>query len=277
MAYLAGADVSNFEIFSIRPHLSYANQTSGFFAPLESISGPLLPVVTAIILMLITPKTKNVFLETFKTVFTFLTAFSLLGGIIAVTWYSMGRSSNSDILSFFTQNPSVNPMLVSAACLFLITVLLVLIGKKANYLLIPGLFNLLLKDGSTVTNRKKKVILSLLVILSLGLAGSCFFTPEKSQTLLRINLSSLNSSNMELYRFDVRQDSITYKYSIEGLNASEFELYISADSTRKILFSGKDIIADIYNRSFVLHRGLQFLFVRSTNANGVFTLNQLKN
>lgn len=276
MASMAGTEVSELVVFNIRPHVSYADQISGVFAPFVSLAGPMFPVVVAIILMLLIPKTNNALLETAKTIFTFLTAFSLTGTIIAVLLFSFGKKSDADTMNFFLWNPGVNPMLAATACLFLIIVLLVLIGKKANYHLIPGLYALLQTSSSTIANRKKKVILSLLIILSLGLAGACFFNPEKSQTLIRTDLSALNSGEVELYRFDVKQDSITYKYSIEKLNAKEFELIIRTDTSKTILLSGKDIIADIYNREFVLHKGLHFLHVYNINCRGIFTLNQLQ-
>ena len=276
-AFLAGADVRDIVVFSLRPHLSYADQVSGIFAPFVSLAGPMFPVIVAIILMLMTPKTNNVVLEAFKTIFTFLTAFSLLGTIISLFLYSFGLNSDADTIGFFSQNPGINPMLAAVACLFLIIILLGLIGKKANYLLIPSLFNLLQKNSSTITNRKKKVISSLLVLLSLGLAGACFFSPEKSYALIQTDLSTCANGEVELYRFDIKQDSLTFMYTIEGLNAKEFELFIRTDTSKTILFSGKEIIANIHNREFVLHKGLHLLLAQTINGNGIFSLNQMKN
>lgn len=277
IASLAGADVRNYEVFSFRPHISYADEVTGFFAPFVSLGGLMFPVIIAIVLMLLIPKTKNAILETGKTIFTFLTAFSLLGSIISLFLLSYGINSNADTLGFLTQNPGVNSYLASLFCLFLIIILLILIGKKANYMLIPGLKYLLQSSSSTIANRKKKVILSLLVILSVGLAGACFFNPEKPQELIKKKLSTLPFGESELYRFDINEDSITYKYSIEGLNAKKFELFIRTDTSNTILFSGKEIIANIYNRSFVLHRGLHILFVNNINGNGILIVNQIRN
>jgi len=276
-AFLSGADIRDIVIFSIHPHLSYTDRVDGILAPFVSLSGRMFPVVVTIILMLLIPKTNNVILEAFKTIFTCLTAFSLVGSIISLVLFSFGKNSDSDTMDFMVQNPGVNPMLAGLTCLFLIIILLMLIGKKANYLLIPGLYSLLKKDSSTITYRKKKVILSLLLILSFGLAGTYFFNQEKSQSLLRTDLSTFTSGEVELYRFDIKQDSLTFNYTIKGLNAKKFELLIRSDTSKIILFSGKEIIADVYNREFVLHKGLHFLLAYTINCNGILILNQVVN
>lgn len=277
VASLAGADVSDFTIFSFRPHVTYPDQTSGIFAPFVSLAGPLLPVFTAIFILLIFQKTNHAIAETFKTIFSSLTAFSLFGSIISLFLYSSGQNSDADTMGFFLQNPGVNPLLAALTCLFLIIILLVLIGKKVNYLAIPGLYYFLKSSGSSITYRKKKVILSLLVVFTMGLAGTFFLNFEKSQTLLRADISTFDDGETEIYRFDIKQDSIKFKYSIERLNAKEFDLIIRTDTSRTMLLSGRKIIADIYNREFVLYKGLHFLMVHNLNGNGILTLNQVTN
>jgi hypothetical protein len=149
--------------------------SGGISEKFASLSGPMFPVLVIIFLLLLIPKTNHIILEASKTILAFLVAFSLVGKIIAIFLYRYGYYASADVIGFFSQNPAVSQMMAVLGCLLLITIILLLIGKKANYLLIPGLYNLLQQDGSTVTNRKKKVILSLIVLLSLGLAGICFF------------------------------------------------------------------------------------------------------
>jgi hypothetical protein len=277
IAFLGGADIREFTLLRLPPHETFGNQIGGVYAHLVSLAGPMFPVIVALIFMLLVPKTKNIVLETSKTIFTGLTIFALFGSIISLFLFIAGKNSDADTIGFFAQNPGVNPMLAALTCLFLITVLFALIGIKANYLVIPGLYDLLQKDSSTITNRKKKVVLSLIVLLSLGLAAACLFNPEKPQVLLRADLSTFTAGEVELYRFCIQQDSLIYEYTIQKLKATEFELSVRTDTSRSILFSGKGIAADIYQRRFVLHRGIHLLFAHNINGNGIFTLKQVAN
>lgn len=274
IAFLGGADIRDQAFFSVPPFVSYESQVSGVFAHFVGLAGPIFPVIVAIISMILIPKTRNVVLEASKTIFCGLIIFSLGGNIISLILHSFGRNSDADTMAFFSKNPGANPMLVALACLFLITVILILIGKKANYKLIPGLYALLKQDGSTISNRKKKVVLTLMVLISFGLAGAILFSPGPPPDLLRRDLSKFSAREMILYRFDIKQDSMTFEYNIKRLKAEEFELSIKTDASKIILLSVKGKINDIDHRKFVLHKGIHFLMASNRNCHGILTMNK---
>lgn len=277
IAFLGGVDIRDQAFVRFPPFVLYGNQVSGGYAHFVSLAGPIFPVIVAIISMILIPKTRNVVLEASKTIFCGLIIFSLGGNIISVILHSFGRNSDADTKAFFMENPGVNPALVALACLFLITVLLILIGKKANYKLIPGLYALLKQDGSTISNRKKKVILSLMVFISFGLAGVILFSPGPPPDLLRRDLSTFTAREMILYRFDIKQDSMTFEYNIKRLKTEEFELLIKTDASKIILLHGKGITTNIDNRKFVLHKGIHFLMASNKNSQGILTMNEAEN
>jgi hypothetical protein len=274
MAILSGAGISEFVIFDLRPHVSYSGQVSGTLGRFVSLAGPAFPVLVNMILLALIPISRNFLLEAFKTCFTLITAFSLPGTIIATLIYAIGRTSDIDTVGFYSMNPGVSPFAMIFIWFSVFLLLLLLMIKRANYRIMPGFAGIPLRSGPYQGHMVRIVFMSLVLMTIIGIAGAWYFGKEKPVALFCIDLSTFSAGSVELFKFDVKQDSATFSFSIRGLEADEFELAVTTDTINKVLISGKGLTADIYDRSFVLKKGIHILKAYNKNSKGMLLVNQ---
>lgn len=274
LAVLSGSVIDEFQIFNLRPHISYSGNGNNSLIRLVSIAGPVFPVMVNIVLLTFVPISKYFLLEAFKTCFTLITAFSLLGTVIATLFYMLGRTTDIDTLGFYTLNPGVSPFAMMFIWISIFFLLILMMIKRADYRIMPGFSLIPFRSEPLQGHLVRLVFMSLVLMTTISIAAAWYFGKEKPAVIYSIDLSTFTAGEVELYQFNVIQDSATYSFSIRGLDAEEFELSVKTDTAKSILLSGKGIIADIYDRPFVLKKGIHSLTAHNINGNGILLVNQ---
>jgi hypothetical protein len=274
VAVLCGSVIDEFAIINIRPHISYSGNAVSTLSRFVNIAGPIFPVMVNIVLLTFIPISKYFLLEAFKTCFTLITAFSLTGTAIATLLYMLGRTTDIDTIGFYSMNPGVSPlaMMFIWICIFFLLILMMI--KRANYRIMPGFSLIPFRAEPLQGHLVRIVFMSLVLMTTISIAAVWYFRKGKPAVIYSIDLSTFTAGEVELYQFNVIQDSATFSISIRGLDAEEFELSVKTDTVKSILLSGKGIIADNYDRPFVLKKGIHSLTAHNMNGNGILLVNQ---
>jgi hypothetical protein len=277
LAILSGARINEFVIFDLRPHISYSGEISGITSRFINLAGPVFPVLVNMAFLALVPITKNFLLEAFKTCFTLITAFSIPGVVIATLLYVLGRTTDVDTISFYSMNPGVSPFAMIFIWLSVFFMMLLIMIKRANYRILPGFSSIPFRSAGPFQGHMVRIVfMSLILMTIIGIAGTWYFAEEKPASLISIDLSTISSGEVELYQFSVAQDSVTYEFSIRGLHADEFVLTVENEMTKTVLVNSKEINADIYDRPFVLKKGIHRLIVDTKNGKGILLINKKK-